>query len=383
MQTSQIQKCALCESSLTGKSRTKEHVIPNAIGGRKKTTGFICNTCNNKLGEKWDSELAKQLNWFSLAIGISRERGEPPKQVVQTVEGEKYWLLSDGSFAPEKSSYSEEDQGGAIKISLTAKTIAEAKQRLKGISRKYPNFDIEKALDELQVKTDYLDSPLHVSLSLGGPDAGRSLVKTAFAFASACGVAHNECDKAIQYLLDESLEEIPFGFSYLSDFIQNRPKEKIFHCVSLHGDPKTKKLWSYIEYFGIFRVVVLLSDCYSGAYKNEIYSVDPIDGSSVGVRVKAEVSAEELALIWSGGGYSHESYKAAADYALPIILKRGSSRTLDRTVKEGFDHAAKQLGIKADEIIPKEKAAEFTAFMMEKISPYIEHLVRSGRREPE
>jgi len=383
MQPSHNQKCALCESSLTGKSRSKEHVIPNAIGGRKKTTGFICNTCNNKLGEKWDSELAKQLNWFSLAVGISRERGEPPKQVVQTVEGEKYWLLSDGSFAPEKSSYTEEDQGGAIKISLTAKTIGEAKQRLKGISRKYPNFDIEKALDELQVKTDYLDSPLHVSLSLGGPDAGRSLVKTAFAFASACGVAHNECDKAIQYLLDESLEEIPFGFSYLSDFIQNRPKEKVFHCVSLHGDPKTKKLWSYIEYFGIFRVVVLLSDSYSGAYKNEIYSVDPIDGSSVGVRVKAEVSAEELALIWSGGGYSHDSYKAAADYALPIILKRGSSRTLDRTVKEGFDHAAKQLGIKEGEIIPKEKAAEFTAFMMEKVSPYIEHLVRSGRREPE
>lgn len=383
MLTSHIQKCALCENTLTGKNRSKEHVIPNSIGGRKKTTGFICNVCNNKLGERWDSELAKQLNWFSLAIGISRERGEPPKQVVQTVEGDKYWLLCDGSFTPEKSSYTEEGHGEAVKISLTAKTIEEARQRLKGISRKYPNFDIEKALSELEVKTDYLDSPLHVNLSLGGPDAGRSLVKTAFAFASACGVAHSQCDRAIQYLLDESVKDIPFGFSYLSDFIPNRPKENVFHCVSLHGDPKTQKLWSYIEYFGIFRVVVLLSDSYSGEFKNEMYSVDPIDGSSVGVKVKADVSAEELALIWSGGGYSHESYKAAADYALPIILKRGSSRTLDRTIKEGFDHAAKQLGIKEGEIIPKEKAAEFTAFMMEKISPYIEHLVRSGRREPE
>lgn len=383
MQTSHNQKCALCENSLTGKNRSKEHIIPNAIGGRKKTTGFICNTCNNKLGEKWDSELAKQLNWFSLVVGISRERGEPPKQIVQTVEGEKYWLRNDGSFTPEKSSYTEEDRGGAVKISLTAKTIDEAKQRLKGISRKYPNFDIEKALNELEVKTDYLDSPLHVSQSLGGPDAGRSLVKTAFAFSSACGVAHSECDKAIQYLLDENLEDIPFGFSYLSDFIQNRPKEKIFHCVSLHGDPKTKRLWSYIEYFGSFRVVVLLSDSYSGEYKNEIYSVDPIDGSSAGVRVKSDVSAEELALIWSGNGLNHENYKAAADYALPIILERARSRTLDRTVREGFDHAAKQLGIKENEIIPKEKAAEFTAFMMEKISLYIEHLVRSGRREPD
>ncbi|WP_417067110.1 HNH endonuclease [Niveibacterium terrae] len=371
-------KCALCELPLSGKNRSKEHIIPNAIGGRKKTTGFICNACNNKRGENWDSELAKQLNWFSLALGISRERGESPKQIVQTVEGEKYWLLNDGSFTPEKSSYLEEDLGGKIKINLTAKTIEEAKRRIKGIARKYPKFDVKKVLSELEVKTDFLDTPLCVNLSLGGPDAGRSLVKTAFAFASACGVAHGECGKAIQYLLDESIEDIPFGFSYLSDFIQNRPKDKIFHCVSLHGDPKTKMLWSYIEYFGNFRIVVLLSDSYSGKFINEIYSVDPLDGSSVGVRVRSDVSAEELALIWSGNGLNHENYKAAADYALPIIHERGRSRTLDRTVQEGFDHAAKQLGVKKDEVIPKEKAAEFTAFMMEKISPYIEHLVQSS-----
>ncbi len=273
--------------------------------------------------------------------------------------------------------------GSAIKISMTAKTIEEAKQRLKGISRKYPNFDAEKALNELEVKTDYLESPLHVNLSLGGPDAGRSLVKTAFSFASACGVPHKLCDKAIGYLLDESCEEIPFGFSYLSDFVQNRPMDKVFHCVSLHGDPKTKMLWSYIEYFGIFRVVVLLSDSYSGECKNELYSIDPIDGSVVGVIVRLDVSHEEIALICSGAGYNKEIYLAATDYALRIIMERGRSRALERSLGEGFQYAAKQLGLKEGDEIPKEKAAEFTAFMMEKISPYIEHLIRNGRRESE
>jgi HNH endonuclease len=383
MKTSHNQKCALCENPLNGKNRSKEHIIPNAIGGRKKTTDFICNTCNNSLGEDWDADLAKQLNWFSLAVGISRERGEPPKQLVETIEGDKYWLHSDGSFTPEKSTYTEEHQSGAVKISMTAKTIEEARQRLKGVSRKYPKFDLEKALVDLKTTTDFLNSPLHVNLSLGGPDAGRSLVKTAFAFASACGVGYKECDKALQYLSNEELETSPFGFSYLSDLVQNRPKDKVFHCVALHGDPKSKKLWSYIEYFGIFRVVVLLSDSYSGECKNEIYSVDPIDGSSVGVRVKTEINAEEFSLILSGDGLNQENFKAAADYAVPIILERGHSRTLDRIVREGCDHAAKQLGIKENEIMPKEKAAEFSAFLMEKLSPYIENLVRSGRSRPE
>ncbi|MGN2398985.1 HNH endonuclease, partial [Klebsiella quasipneumoniae] len=144
-----VKKCAFCDKSLSGKNRTKEHVIPNALGGRKKTVEFICNTCNNKLGEKWDAELARQLNWFSLAVGISRERGKPPKQIVQTVKGEKYWLLNDGTLTIEKSAYLEEVEGDAVKISLIAKNIDEAKERLKGISRKYPKLDVERALKEL------------------------------------------------------------------------------------------------------------------------------------------------------------------------------------------------------------------------------------------
>ena len=41
-----VKKCAFCEKSLSGKNRTKEHIIPNALGGRKKTVEFICNTCS-------------------------------------------------------------------------------------------------------------------------------------------------------------------------------------------------------------------------------------------------------------------------------------------------------------------------------------------------
>lgn len=377
---SSIRKCALCPTLLSAKTKTKEHIIPNAIGGRKKTTGFICNDCNNKLGEDWDAELARQLNWFSLAVGISRDRGESPKQIVQTVDGDRYWLLNDGSFTPEKSSYSEEDLGEKIAINLTAKTIEEAKQRLKGIARKYPKFDVEKSLSELEVTTNYLDSPLHVSLSLGGPNAGRSLVKTAFAFASECGVPHAQCEKALGYLLNPDADTFPFGFAYLSDLVEGRPKDRIFHCVSLHGDPKQKRLWSYIEYFGIFRIVVLLSDQYAGPFRNEIYAIDPVDGERVAVKVNSQVSEEEILSLMNGEGFDQEKHKAAADYALPIILNRSMSRSLERSVKEGFHHAAKQLGIKENEIIPKENAAEFTGFMMEKISPFLEHLVRRGRQ---
>lgn len=374
-----LKKCALCPSMLSGKNKTKEHIIPNAIGGRKKTTGFICEACNNKLGKTWDADLARQLNWFALAIGISRERGETPRQIVQTILGERFWLLNDGTFIPEKPTYSEDDLGGKTAINMTSQTIEDARKRLKGVARKYPKFDVQKALDELEVETSFLDSPLQVSLSLGGPAAGRSLVKTAFAFASECGIAHDQCKKASEYLLNENLATIPFGFSYITDFVINRPNKNVFHCVSLRADPKTGRVWSYIEYFGLLRVIVLLGENYDGPFKNECYSLNPIDGSSACVRVK-EPNEKEFSEVISGGGFDHEKHKAAADYALPLILERARKRTLEHFVKQGFEHAGKKLGIKEGEYFPQEKAAEFTALMMEKLSPYIEHLVRDSRQ---
>lgn len=373
-----IKKCALCHSNLNAKNKSKEHIIPNAIGGRRKTNWFICDACNNKRGASWDAELAKQLNWFSLALGISRERGEVPRQIVETLEGERLWQLSDGSFVPEKPSYSEKDKDGKITISMTSSSLADARQRLKGVARKYPKFDVQRALDEMEVKTSFLSSPLHVNLSLGGPAAGRSLVKTAFAFASECGVTHEQCEKASSYLLDESSSEFPFGYSYISDLVINRPEKKIFHCVSLHADPETRRIYSYIEYFGLFRIVVLLGEKYGGPYKNVCHAINPVDGTSLGLCVK-EIETEELQEVLAGNGFDHAKHKLAAEYAFPIILERSRERTLESFMRQGFEHAGKQLGLKEGEIIPPEKAAQFTALMMQKINPYLEHLVRNGR----
>ena len=67
--------CAFrCGSRITEDTSTKEHVVPNAIGGRKRVTGFICNSCNNKTGAVWDAELARQLNPLGLLLGIRRQR---------------------------------------------------------------------------------------------------------------------------------------------------------------------------------------------------------------------------------------------------------------------------------------------------------------------
>lgn len=369
--------CAFCNVELKGASRSKEHVIPNSIGGWLKTSDFICIECNSTRGDSWDSELAEQVNWFSLSLGITRERGLPPGQLVKTVDGRQYTLLPDGSFSP-KSSYSEEFVDGKKRINMVAKSIAEAKKRLNGVARKHPTFDLEKALSELKIDTAYMDSPLTVELSLGGGKAGRSLVKTALAFASHCGIPHSQFGRAIAYLLDMNAEP-PYGHAYLSDLVINRNKETIFHCVSLKSDPNKSRLWSYIEYFGLFRVIILINDNYTGPKVDEIYALDPITGEEIHVAVNSNITDEEFFKVIDGYGVDHAIHKAAADFALPIIIKRSDQRALDSAVRAGFVYAAETLGIPEGSDIPLEKAEQFTTLMMEKISPYISHRIRSNR----
>ena len=81
------QACALCEAPIGEENDSKEHIIPNAIGGRRRVQGFLCRACNMMAGEDWDDVLARQLHPISNLLGIKRERGRPPMLVVDTTGG--------------------------------------------------------------------------------------------------------------------------------------------------------------------------------------------------------------------------------------------------------------------------------------------------------
>ena len=68
--------CFLCGCEITNRNDSEEHVIPQAIGGKLSVWGFVCKSCNDRTGRKWDSVLTQQLNPLSLFFGIVRERGE-------------------------------------------------------------------------------------------------------------------------------------------------------------------------------------------------------------------------------------------------------------------------------------------------------------------
>ena len=91
--------CALCETTITAENDSEEHLIPNALGGRRKVSGFLCRDCNSATGDSWDAELAKQLLPLCLLLDISRERGDPPGLRVATSAGERLTIGPNGTLA--------------------------------------------------------------------------------------------------------------------------------------------------------------------------------------------------------------------------------------------------------------------------------------------
>ena len=51
---------ALCGERMEHGRRSREHVIPNVIGGGRKVRRFLCRRCNAKATSKWDDELARR-----------------------------------------------------------------------------------------------------------------------------------------------------------------------------------------------------------------------------------------------------------------------------------------------------------------------------------
>lgn len=373
--------CVLCDEEITEENDTKEHLIPNAIGGRKKIKGFICESCNNASGDDWESELAKQLNPLSLFFGISRERGDAPSQLFETTGGDKLRLNVDGSMDIEKPVYSESplESGAGVQIQIRARSVPEAKRMLQGVKRKYPQVDLNELLDNAKSQSSYCPDMLHFNFSFGGHEAGRSIVKSALALAVYSGIPAKECAEAIDYLKNDDAEAC-FGYFYEKDLIKSRPEGIPLHCVSIKGCSKTKQVIGYVEYFGVQRVILCLSGAYEGPDISDTYAINPITGEELALLVDLNLSNLEIREAYDYKKIPNGSVESAFGAVIPTGMKASFEKEKDRVLNEAVMYAFENCGAKEGEMLMPEHVNKLTGLMMEKLEPFILHQFTQSRK---
>lgn len=289
--------CALCQSPLTTENSSNEHIIPNAIGGRKTARTFICKCCNSETGQSWDNALCDQLKSFGTMLGVKRARGTNQPVAMRGADGKKFVLNPDASISIPHIIRTERTLAGEIEVAIEAKSMHEAKRLLKQEARKHSNLNVEEILSNATNIREQIQFPLRMSfpLFLSGDDVGRSIIKSCLGLAYQAGVSTDDCEDARKYL--KGTGDACFGHYSEIDLVKNRPVGVCFHCICVHGDPAQSHILAYIEFFGYQRIVARLSDNYRGDAFSICHAIDPVSGESLDLDVALEFTQDEIPAI--------------------------------------------------------------------------------------
>lgn len=370
--------CTLCGSELTDETDSREHLIPNAIGGRRKVRGFICARCNNGTGETWDAELAKNLNGLSVLFNIKRERGEVPAENVETTSGQKLTYPADRPLSPRDPKFDSTPTSAGVEINIAARSVREARQMMKGVKKKYPQINLEDLLSSAEVVSQYPDEFVHFSLCFGGPLAGRAIVKMALCLAVSEGIAPDNSPIARQYLTDEEADAC-FGYFYARDLVCSRPDGVPIHCVAVRGSPKSRLLLGYVELFGVQRTVVCLNEQYEGPEIEASYALDPRDGQEISLLVDLDLTLEEVQASYDYKMIPNGSVESALESVLPSALKNADDRERSRVASRAVENAFKASGCGEGERLTEEHIGRISRELTTQLEPYILHLI--GRKK--
>lgn len=367
-----LKKCVICDEEITAANDSEEHLIPNAIGGRKKVKGVICKRCNNEAGDDWDADLAQQLNPLSLVFKISRDRKGVPAQTFDTASGNRLTMHADGSYSPEKPVFQKEETDAGINYSIVARSTKEARGMLKGVAKKHPELDVDKLLEDAGVTSQYSKDPLKFSLSVGGPLAGRSIVKSAYCLAALNGVPPDVCNLARNYLRCPDGEPC-YGFYYERDLVDNRAHGIPLHCVAVQGISERNLVVGYVEFFGIYKMVVFLSDNYCGDDFFDAYAVDPTSGEEMDVCLSLDFDREDILPVYEYEKWDQAEVMSCIDAVMRPAMQRSFDDERSRVVDEATKYAFDNCGAKEGEMLQPHHVEAFSGLMMEKLEDFIIH----------
>ena len=372
-ETAATGRCALCSRPMQADNSSREHVIPNAIGGRKAVRGFICVDCNNTTGATWDHELSAQLKPLCALLDIQRQRGKVQPVALETVKGDAFLVHPDGRIRIPRTAFSERDREGGKEINIRVSSMKDMKKMLPGLVRKYPELDIDQLLQHAAPQREYLEDPLSIPLTFGGKHAGYSIVKSCLALASETGLHLSNCEHARDYLLNDGKR--CFGYYNETDVVSNRPDNVFFHCVHVCGDPVSRQVLGYVEYFGFLRIVLCLSSQYDGECFSCSYAVDPVAGRNLDLQVRLALSPEDISAAYSGEKLDFEKFRSAISALIEFYLERSIGNAISDASADAVEYAFANCGAKPGERLTDEHRRKIGRLLVERIEPFLIHLL--------
>lgn len=173
--------CIFCKSTLVPETKP-EHILLDALGGRKTSSRIVCSACNEKFGAGIDKDLAESVRFIRNLMGFRSGSGrKPPTYSYNSLNG-KVTLNSKGRPSANFKPFTTDNDGRVSSVTFNPHD-PEAKEKAIGHAAAAEGIDPEELLEKLNGGTAiYTESfgfgPTDaIALSIGGRQAKRSIAK--------------------------------------------------------------------------------------------------------------------------------------------------------------------------------------------------------------
>ena len=174
-------QCLFCHVVLDDATKP-EHVLLDALGGRKTVTSSICSGCNNKFGSTIDKALAEQVAPIRNLLRLKSGSGDLPPALKKVQAGaHKINITGDGRLElADKPFIVEKLDNDRWNLSIKVSSEDE-------LNRFLPHIAAQLRISEESLRAQLANAEMLMiserpgaigqELGLGGPDAVRSMVK--------------------------------------------------------------------------------------------------------------------------------------------------------------------------------------------------------------
>ncbi|MFC2079521.1 HNH endonuclease [Candidatus Bipolaricaulota bacterium] len=170
-----------------GNPASKEHIVPQAIGGSYSSSDIICEECNSYFGAEVDPRIT---NWMPVVkarniFGLEGYSGNIPSYEVKTGGGQKLIVDRYERLRPKRSAPLIDEKNGAFEFIATAHTEAEVLRMVEQyVARRTAQKGCPPVIFEKNVTamTHREWSDLTSDAEYGDNEQGRAIAKIAFHF---------------------------------------------------------------------------------------------------------------------------------------------------------------------------------------------------------
>ena len=289
-----MQRCVLCETLLVGEARTREHVIPASLGGKRRTVKALCRQCNSTTGHVWDAELDRQLLPASLLVFPHDHPCGRKQRLIAGAEGNDLILkggIRGGAAGPQARIKTE---AGRTELHISAPTRKRAIQEIRRLIKagrlpadREEEFIASIEREEATTRVDFTEWG-----GVGGHFAWNSMLKSMVTAGLLAGLNWLDMLSAVLLLRGSGrvgscliFRESPVRPSRAAQIPVRR------HCVHVETDMEERLVWGYVEYFGTWCAVAQLGKCYMGPPTTWTYCVDPVTGEDLTEALQVDLTA--------------------------------------------------------------------------------------------